>query len=69
MAAELPARFILWWCEPGRTRLWLYWHWSCDVLFPSGLVDLLEENLEAAYQAITLPEEFHDFETPLPDVK
>ncbi|NXM69655.1 RD21L protein, partial [Serilophus lunatus] len=36
--------------------------------FPSGLFDLQEENFEAAYESITLPEEFHDFETPLPDV-
>ncbi|KFQ20321.1 Double-strand-break repair protein rad21-like 1, partial [Mesitornis unicolor] len=36
--------------------------------FRPGLVDLPEENFEATYQAITLPEEFHDFETPLPDL-
>ncbi|NXC18872.1 RD21L protein, partial [Corythaeola cristata] len=36
--------------------------------FRPGLVDLPEENFEAAYQSITLPEEFHDFETPLPDL-
>lgn len=34
-----------------------------------GLVDLPKQNFEATYQSITLPEEFHDFETPLPDVK
>ncbi|NXL52079.1 RD21L protein, partial [Podilymbus podiceps] len=36
--------------------------------FRPGLVDLPAENFEAAYQSITLPEEFHDFETPLPDL-
>ncbi|KAM9059415.1 double-strand-break repair protein rad21-like protein 1 isoform 2-T2 [Megaptera novaeangliae] len=30
--------------------------------FRPGLVDLPKENLEAAYNAITLPEEFHDFD-------
>uniref|UniRef100_A0A8C4I4X2 Double-strand-break repair protein rad21 homolog n=1 Tax=Dicentrarchus labrax TaxID=13489 RepID=A0A8C4I4X2_DICLA len=34
----------------------------------SGVVDLPEENREAAYNAITLPEEFHDFDQPLPDL-
>ncbi|TKC50914.1 hypothetical protein EI555_019824 [Monodon monoceros] len=33
-----------------------------------GVVDLPEENREAAYNAITLPEEFHDFDQPLPDL-
>ncbi|XP_061217463.1 double-strand-break repair protein rad21-like protein 1 [Neopsephotus bourkii] len=36
--------------------------------FRPGLVDLPKQTFEATYQAITLPEEFHDFETPLPDV-
>ncbi|OXB67819.1 hypothetical protein ASZ78_005501 [Callipepla squamata] len=36
--------------------------------FRPGLVDLPEEICEAAYQSITLPEEFHDFEATLPDV-
>ncbi|XP_030164856.1 double-strand-break repair protein rad21-like protein 1 isoform X1 [Lynx canadensis] len=31
--------------------------------FCPGLVDLPKENFEAAYNAITLPEEFHDFDT------
>ncbi|XP_049635220.1 double-strand-break repair protein rad21-like protein 1 [Suncus etruscus] len=31
--------------------------------FRPGLVDLPKENFEAAYNMITLPEEFHDFET------
>lgn len=34
-----------------------------------GVVDLPEENREAAYNAITLPEEFHDFDQPLPDLE
>lgn len=42
----------------------LYHH--CGV---SGVVDLPEENREAAYNAITLPEEFHDFDQPLPDLE
>lgn len=33
------------------------------------MVDLPEENREAAYNAITLPEEFHDFDQPLPDLE
>ncbi|XP_069728209.1 double-strand-break repair protein rad21-like protein 1 [Phaenicophaeus curvirostris] len=36
--------------------------------FRPGLVDLPAENFEAAYQTITLPEEFHDFATPLPEL-
>lgn len=36
---------------------------ECDFLFFSGLVDLPKENFEASYNAITLPEEFHDFDT------
>lgn len=36
---------------------------------PPGVVDLPEENREAAYNAITLPEEFHDFDQPLPDLE
>ncbi|XP_057559683.1 double-strand-break repair protein rad21-like protein 1 isoform X3 [Hippopotamus amphibius kiboko] len=31
--------------------------------FRPGLVDLPKENFEAAYNAITLPEQFHDFDT------
>ncbi|XP_019501226.1 PREDICTED: double-strand-break repair protein rad21-like protein 1 [Hipposideros armiger] len=31
--------------------------------FRPGLVDLPKENFEAAYNAITLPEEFHDFDS------
>lgn len=38
-------------------------------LFDTGVVDLPEENREAAYNAITLPEEFHDFDQPLPDLE
>lgn len=36
---------------------------------PPGVVDLPEENREAAYNAITLPEDFHDFDQPLPDLE
>ncbi|XP_029774463.1 double-strand-break repair protein rad21-like protein 1 [Suricata suricatta] len=32
------------------------------ITFRPGLVDLPKENFEAAYNAITLPEEFHDFD-------
>lgn len=39
------------------------------VFFSAGVVDLPEENREAAYNAITLPEEFHDFDQPLPDLE
>lgn len=39
------------------------------ILFTTGVVDLPEENREAAYNAITLPEEFHDFDQPLPDLE
>lgn len=44
---------------------WFYiasWLIECGILSFSGLVDLPKENLEAAYNAITLPEEFHDFD-------
>ncbi|KAM3839345.1 double-strand-break repair protein rad21-like protein 1 [Vipera latastei] len=37
--------------------------------FQPGLVDLPKGNSEANYDAITLPEEFHDFDTQLPDTK
>ncbi|XP_071223460.1 double-strand-break repair protein rad21 homolog A-like isoform X1 [Salvelinus alpinus] len=36
--------------------------------FRPGVVDLPEENREAAYNTITMPEEFHDFDQPLPDL-
>ncbi|XP_019339309.1 double-strand-break repair protein rad21-like protein 1 isoform X2 [Alligator mississippiensis] len=36
--------------------------------FRPGLVDLPKENFEATYRSITLPEDFHDFDTPLPDL-
>ncbi|NXX97847.1 RD21L protein, partial [Centropus bengalensis] len=36
--------------------------------FRPGLVDLPAEIVEAAYQSITLPEEFHDFAMPLPNL-
>ncbi|EFX68066.1 putative RAD21 [Daphnia pulex] len=36
--------------------------------FRPGMVDLPEENREAAVQAITLPEVFHDFDANVPDL-
>ncbi|XP_039353215.1 double-strand-break repair protein rad21-like protein 1 [Mauremys reevesii] len=36
--------------------------------FRPGLVDLPEESFEAAYNSITLPEEFPEFDTQLPDL-
>jgi len=36
--------------------------------FRPGMVDLPEENREAAMNAITLPEVFHDFDTAMPDL-
>ncbi|XP_044311056.1 double-strand-break repair protein rad21-like protein 1 [Varanus komodoensis] len=36
--------------------------------FRPGLVDLPKGNSEATYDAITLPEEFYDFDTQLPEV-
>lgn len=33
------------------------------------MVDLPEENREAAVHAITLPEVFHDFDANVPDLK
>jgi cohesin complex subunit SCC1 len=37
--------------------------------FRPGVVDLPEENREAAVAAITLQENFHDFDTTLADLK
>ncbi|XP_033126897.1 double-strand-break repair protein rad21 homolog [Anneissia japonica] len=36
--------------------------------FRPGVVDLPEENREAAFAAITLPEVFHDFDTAMPEI-
>ncbi|XP_069507030.1 double-strand-break repair protein rad21-like protein 1 isoform X2 [Ambystoma mexicanum] len=36
--------------------------------FRPGIVDLPGDHLEASYNAITLPEEFHEFEIKLPDI-
>lgn len=36
--------------------------------FRPGMVDLPEDNREAAMNAITLPEVFHDFDTAMPDM-
>ena len=37
--------------------------------FRPGAVDLPEENREAAMAAITLPEDFHEFETSMADLR
>ena len=37
--------------------------------FRPGMVDLPEEKREAAVNAITLPEVFHDFDTAMPELK
>ncbi|NXO78444.1 RD21L protein, partial [Sitta europaea] len=55
------AKYLLADCSGALTKM--------KTAFRPGLLDLPEENYEAAYQSITLPEEFHDFEAPLPDVK
>ncbi|NXG16909.1 RD21L protein, partial [Grallaria varia] len=54
------AKYLLADCSEALTKM--------KTAFRPGLLDLPEDNFEAAYQSITLPEEFHDFETPLPDV-
>ncbi|NXO29619.1 RD21L protein, partial [Cisticola juncidis] len=55
------AKYLLADCSEALTKM--------KTAFRPGLLDLPKENFEAAYQSITLPEEFHDFEAPLPDVK
>ncbi|NXP77318.1 RD21L protein, partial [Ramphastos sulfuratus] len=52
------AKYLLADCSEALTKM--------RTAFRPGLVDLPEENFEAAYQSVTLPEEFHDFEAPLP---
>ncbi|XP_068006359.1 double-strand-break repair protein rad21-like protein 1 isoform X2 [Melanerpes formicivorus] len=52
------AKYLLADCSEALTKM--------KTAFCPGLVDLPEENFEAAYQSVTLPEEFHDFEAPLP---
>ncbi|NXD86456.1 RD21L protein, partial [Halcyon senegalensis] len=54
------AKYLLADCSEALTKM--------KTAFRPGLLDLPEESSEAAYQSITLPEEFHDFETPLPDL-
>ncbi|XP_009069282.1 PREDICTED: double-strand-break repair protein rad21-like protein 1 [Acanthisitta chloris] len=54
------AKYLLADCSEALTKM--------KTAFRPGLLDLPVENTEADYQSITLPEEFHDFETPLPDV-
>lgn len=39
----------------------------CSVI--TGQTDLPEEGMEALFKAITLPEEFMDFDSQLPDLK
>jgi hypothetical protein len=41
----------------------------CVEFFRPGMVDLPEESREAAVNAITLPEVFHDFDNDLNDLK
>ncbi|XP_005057297.1 PREDICTED: double-strand-break repair protein rad21-like protein 1 isoform X1 [Ficedula albicollis] len=55
------AKYLLADCNEALTKM--------KTAFRPGLLDLPAENFEAAYQSITLPEEFHDFEAPLPDVR
>ncbi|NWV18102.1 RD21L protein, partial [Origma solitaria] len=55
------AKYLLADCNEALTKM--------KTAFRPGLLDLPEVNFEAAYQSITLAEEFHDFEAPLPDVK
>lgn len=40
-----------------------------QMAFRPGMVDLPEEHREAAMNAITLPEVFHDFDTAMPELK
>ncbi|NXD66605.1 RD21L protein, partial [Eolophus roseicapillus] len=54
------AKYLVADCSEALTKM--------KTAFRPGLVDLPKQNFEATYQSITLPEEFHDFETPLPDV-
>ncbi|NXY49472.1 RD21L protein, partial [Ceuthmochares aereus] len=54
------AKYLLADCNEALTKM--------KTAFRPGLVDLPADNFEAAYQSITLPEEFHDFATPLPDL-
>lgn len=37
--------------------------------FRPGMVDLPEDHREAAVNAVTLPEVFHDFDSAMPDLK
>ncbi|NXX83598.1 RD21L protein, partial [Urocolius indicus] len=54
------AKYLLSDCSEALTKI--------KTTFRPGLIDLPEHGTEAAFQSITLPEEFHDFEGPLPDV-
>ncbi|XP_072371401.1 double-strand-break repair protein rad21 homolog [Scyliorhinus torazame] len=54
------AKYLLADCNEAFTKI--------KIAFRPDIVDLAEENLEATYNAITLPEEFHEFSYQLPDV-
>ncbi|XP_078412401.1 double-strand-break repair protein rad21 homolog [Cetorhinus maximus] len=54
------AKYLLADCNEAFTKI--------KIAFRPDIVDLAEENLEATYNAITLPEEFHEFSNQLPDV-
>ncbi|XP_010213424.1 PREDICTED: double-strand-break repair protein rad21-like protein 1, partial [Tinamus guttatus] len=54
------AKYLLADCSEALTKM--------KTAFRPGLVDLPAEDFEAAYQSITLPEEFHDFAAPLPEL-
>ena len=43
-------------------------HSNINLGFRPGVVDLPEENREAAVAAITLPETFHDFDSTMADL-
>ncbi|XP_078092306.1 double-strand-break repair protein rad21 homolog [Mustelus asterias] len=54
------AKYLLADCNEAFTKI--------KIAFRPDIVDLAEENLEATYNAITLPEEFNEFSNQLPDV-
>ncbi|KFQ43467.1 Double-strand-break repair protein rad21-like 1, partial [Nestor notabilis] len=54
------AKYLMADCSEALTKM--------KTAFRPGFVDLPKQSYEATYQSITLPEEFHEFETPLPDV-
>jgi len=54
------ARYLLADCNEAFVKI--------KMAFRPGMVDLPEDNREAAMNAITLPEVFHDFDTEMPDL-